>query len=165
MKKDLAYTVALVVILTADVIFDLALVDRYRRFQTTDLEEDMFRDSDYYAIFDIKADRYLTPFPETNNATALRQFEAIVNNPESFVYTHPEDYQLFRVGSWDHIQGDMEGVTKMHLADATDFSRARETHTHGNGSDGQVSTVKPQGRDSLSPKEVGGDVPVGSLAP
>jgi len=39
---------------------------------------------------------------------ALRHFEDEVNNPQSPLYKHPEDYTLFHLGQYDETTGQFD---------------------------------------------------------
>lgn len=52
-----------------------------------------------YAIKDVKAAIYLTPFiTERNQVIPLRQFEELTNDPKSIINRHPEDFELHNLG-------------------------------------------------------------------
>lgn len=54
-----------------------------------------------YAIRDFKTG-FLTPTLDQNDAAAARNFEhAVLVNQDSLFFSHPEDYALYRVGSYD----------------------------------------------------------------
>lgn len=53
-------------------------------------------------LFDSKAESYSAPTVAESNAAAIRQFEILVNDKQrTLVSTHPEDFTLFRIGSYD----------------------------------------------------------------
>ena len=54
-----------------------------------------------FSIYDAKAQAYFPPFYLHNSQMAIRQFGDMVNDPESRVSKHPEDYTLFNLGEWD----------------------------------------------------------------
>lgn len=58
-----------------------------------------------YAIRDSKTG-FLQPTCEMNDASAMRNFEhAVMAGPDSLFFSHPEDYALYRLGSYDTDKG------------------------------------------------------------
>lgn len=62
-----------------------------------------------YAIKDVKADCFLTPFTSENDATASRALGGIVNDKQSMFGQHPEDYVVYHVGQFDQASGQLVG--------------------------------------------------------
>ncbi|QXP08657.1 MAG: nonstructural protein [Arizlama microvirus] len=58
-----------------------------------------------YCVLDRKAKIYNTPYFIMNDAVAIRQFSMVVNGQDSMVAKFPEDYILYRVGSFDMLEG------------------------------------------------------------
>jgi len=54
-----------------------------------------------FSIYDVKAQNYHIPYNLKNEAIAIREFADIVNDPQTSIYKHPEDYTLFKIGTWD----------------------------------------------------------------
>jgi len=54
-----------------------------------------------FTIYDSKAQAYLTPFFLHKDGMAMRVFADCVNDKNHQFGKHPEDYTLFRIGSWD----------------------------------------------------------------
>lgn len=59
-----------------------------------------------YAIKDAKTG-YMPVNVDFNDASAMRNFEHAVQNPDSLLRSHPNDYALFRVGNWDNDTGEI----------------------------------------------------------
>lgn len=56
----------------------------------------------FVELFDAKADTYTQPSVAQSNADAIRQFGILVNDKQgTLVSLHPEDFTLYRVGSFD----------------------------------------------------------------
>lgn len=53
-----------------------------------------------FAIFDLKAQAFLTPFFSENVNTAMRSLESTANSPESFLGMYPNDYEVYRLGEF-----------------------------------------------------------------
>ena len=56
-----------------------------------------------YAVFDLKAKAYLSPFSAATDGLAVRQVQDLVRQPNSIFNAHCEDFTLYRVGQFlDH---------------------------------------------------------------
>lgn len=60
-----------------------------------------------FAIYDAKAEAYMTPFFCQTVGLAIRQMEGVVSNPELSVSQYPEDFTLFEIGSYDPQTGTL----------------------------------------------------------
>lgn len=69
-----------------------------------------------YAIYDMKAKAYLQPFYMHNGEMATRDFTNIVNDPQTRVGRNPEDYQMFHLGQFDDITGELSPQPPMLIA-------------------------------------------------
>lgn len=61
-----------------------------------------------YSVFDVKAAVFANPFYMPNDAVAIRGFTEAVNNPQSVLNKHPEDYSLYKLGIFDDSVGKLE---------------------------------------------------------
>lgn len=63
-----------------------------------------------FSIYDTVANMYGFPFPAVNQGTAVRQFQAeqAISGGQQPMQTHPADFRLFEVGSFDSTTGVME---------------------------------------------------------
>ena len=59
-----------------------------------------------YSVKDIKTG-YLPPTFDMNDLSAMRNFEHACMNEDSLFFTHPADYQLYKVGSFDTETGSI----------------------------------------------------------
>ena len=48
---------------------------------------------------------FLSPTIDMNNASAVRNFDHAMMQSQSIMHTHPEDYALVRIGSFDSETG------------------------------------------------------------
>lgn len=55
-----------------------------------------------FTVYDEKAEAFLPPFMLPKIQMAIRTFTDTVNNPETQIFLHPEDYQLFHLGEFDN---------------------------------------------------------------
>lgn len=74
-----------------------------------------------YVIYDSKAEIYNQPFHFINDGQATRQFSDAVNNPETDFAKHPEDYTLFRIGTYDDSTTKIETTTPISLGVGIEF--------------------------------------------
>jgi len=81
-----------------------------------------------YSIFDSKAEIYKTPFEQVNNAEAMRTFHDLVNDKNTIISKHPEDYDLYNIGTWDNENGKLETTKVMYLIKGTDFERNNDDY-------------------------------------
>jgi len=58
-----------------------------------------------YSIRDIKAETYGSPFYLSQDGQALRAFGDLVGDEKTSIHKHPEDYQLFKLGTYDDNSG------------------------------------------------------------
>lgn len=68
-----------------------------------------------FTIYDNKAKAYLPPFFSQNTATAIREVEQAVNNPDHGLHVHAEDYGLFELGEFHESSGKIESEMPVHV--------------------------------------------------
>ena len=61
-----------------------------------------------YSVYDVKVQIYNTPFFFPHDVHAIRAFERLRQDPQSFVSQHPDDYQLYCVGEFDDTRGRLK---------------------------------------------------------
>lgn len=61
-----------------------------------------------YAIFDVKAGNYATPFFMQRDAMADRAFSDLVNDARSTINKHPGDYSLFKIAVFDDNSSEIK---------------------------------------------------------
>lgn len=57
-----------------------------------------------YAIRDMKSS-WLIPSCEQNDQVAIRNFRHACMSAESVLHTHPDDFVLYRIGTYDNLIG------------------------------------------------------------
>lgn len=72
----------------------------------------------FYAIFDSATGAYMRPFLMQSDGQAMRMFLDETKKDDSPIAAHPEDYSLFRVGSWDDQDASIEAQSPTCLARA-----------------------------------------------
>lgn len=63
-----------------------------------------------YVVRDTVADAFNVPMFFPNNAFALRSLKDCVNSGEHNYSKHPEDYVLYRIGTFDDQTGQITGL-------------------------------------------------------
>lgn len=104
-----------------------------------------------FAIFDKKGDDYGVPFFQLSTGVAKRTFSDLVLDPRSFLYAHPEDYDLYFLGYYYSDSGRIESEHPRYVCSAAEFSAALK------GVQGDVNPLCPSATDDGKIKD---DVPV-----
>lgn len=80
------------------------------------------------AIYDKRATDYTPPQAYPTLGVAERQFTDAVNNPESHLNKHPEDYSMQHLGEYESSTGIiyMKKEGPEHLMDATQVLAPRQ---------------------------------------
>jgi hypothetical protein len=68
-----------------------------------------------YSIHDSKAEAFLPPFFLNNKHLAIRAFTDGINDPNTSLYKHPEDYSLFHLGEFDDDTGSIVPITPVNV--------------------------------------------------
>ncbi len=68
-----------------------------------------------FSVYDSKVEAYMRPFFMQTEAEALRAFRETVNDGQSSFFKHPEDYTLFKVGTFDESTGLISGFELVSL--------------------------------------------------
>ncbi len=79
-----------------------------------------------YSVFDNKGGNYGTPFFALEDGIAARLFTDLVQDNQSTVNRHPEDFSLFKVGEFDDREGKIKSQLPIHLTSAVSVKRIEE---------------------------------------
>ncbi len=60
-----------------------------------------------YSFYDTASGSYMRPFVAQADGEATRVFMDLVSDPEHPIGKHPEDYSIFRLGSFNDQSGDI----------------------------------------------------------
>ena len=60
-----------------------------------------------YSIFDTKSGVFDRPFCAVSDGAATRAFGDMCKEPESVIGKHPDDFALYRVGSWNNVDAQI----------------------------------------------------------
>ena len=79
-----------------------------------------------YAIKDIKAGKFASPFYAPNDELAKRMLHNTVNTEEdnNFLNKYAEDYQMFRLGTYSEEDGTIESEVEF-LCNASEFKKTK----------------------------------------
>lgn len=78
-----------------------------------------------YSIRDVKVNVFNTPFFQTSKAGAIRMFSDLVNDPNSTLNKHAEDFQLYEIGVFDSESGAFIAHDQTQfISNATEFLRS-----------------------------------------
>jgi hypothetical protein len=81
-----------------------------------------------FVVFDEKSQTYTAPTLHPTRAQALRSFGDAVNGGQGVISSHPEDFTLFEVASYDMRTGVIEVMeTKSVVANGLDLVKLIES--------------------------------------
>lgn len=72
-----------------------------------------------FSVFDSKAAIFGTPFFMLREQMAIRAITDMVNDPETMIAKHPEDFSLYHLGVFDDENGDIEMCKPRNIATAS----------------------------------------------
>lgn len=72
-----------------------------------------------YSIFDKKSDVFANPMFFLKDGEATRTFSDITNDPKTTIYSHPEDYSLYMIGTFNDNSGEIVKNNPKHIVNAT----------------------------------------------
>lgn len=68
-----------------------------------------------YSVFDEKAKSFAPPFCMHTDGQATRGFGDACEDPKSLMSKHPQDYSLYKLGSFDDFEGKMIPLNQPEL--------------------------------------------------
>lgn len=74
-----------------------------------------------FAVYDSKAEAYMTPFFMNKSLQAIRSFKDAIANPELPFGRHPADFTLFGIGSFNDNSAVLEAITPKSLGNALEL--------------------------------------------
>lgn len=74
------------------------------------------------SVLDLATETYGRPFVVHHPRQAVRSFTDEVNNPESEIARHAEDYELYQLGTFDDATGQLE-AGPLRLVRAIDLKK------------------------------------------
>jgi len=76
-----------------------------------------------YTIYDTKAEHYGNPVFIRTDAEARRMFSQVANDMQTEIGKHPEDFILYRIGTWDAENGNLNPEAGTCIAKAIEFQK------------------------------------------
>lgn len=70
------------------------------------------------AVKDVKAGHYAKPVAVPTDAVGVRAFADAVNDSSSEYFKHPEDYEIWNIGTYDDNTGELVASQPRQLANA-----------------------------------------------
>lgn len=67
-----------------------------------------------FGVKDTMAEAYMNPFYARSTGEAIRSFADETNKPDSPFNRHPNDYNLFELGEFDQVTGEMKILAAPH---------------------------------------------------
>lgn len=75
-----------------------------------------------FAVYDVKAQAYATPFLYNHKPEAIRAFMTASNDPQTNLNKYPADYKLYYLGEFDDQSGKYTSLNiPEYLNTASDF--------------------------------------------
>lgn len=73
-----------------------------------------------FIVLDSKSAQFGTPMFLPSEGVAIRSFSDEVNrsDPQNLVYSHPEDFHLYKAGKYDTLTGEFKTITPQSLVSA-----------------------------------------------
>nr|QXN72800.1 MAG: nonstructural protein [Microvirus sp.] len=68
-----------------------------------------------YALRDIRTDAYMRPIFLQNQSVLERSLYDALSDENSLLSSHPEDYQVYKLGSFDEQTGKISPIAPEHL--------------------------------------------------
>lgn len=87
---------------------------------------DMYLIMHMYSVRDTKAECYLAPFMMRTDYEAQRAFADSVNREGTLLHDHPEDFVLYKIGSFNQGTGMLIGVEHKSLGKGSDYVLSRD---------------------------------------
>lgn len=78
------------------------------------------------SVKDSKAESWSVPASADTKAAAIRDFGSLVSDGRTIIGQHPEDFDLYVVGSFDLLAGTIEACIPVHLANGADLKPTKE---------------------------------------
>ncbi len=74
-----------------------------------------------FTVYDEKAQVFTTPFFVATVGIATRAFSDAINSPDHQFGKHPQDYTLFKLGTFDDNTAELKSETKQSIGNGVEF--------------------------------------------
>lgn len=82
-----------------------------------------------FAVYDSKMEAYARPFNMLTVGQATRAFADVVNDANTEISKHPEDFTLFLLGEYDEQKGYYENLpAPQALGQALEYHQGKKTY-------------------------------------
>lgn len=78
-----------------------------------------------YAIRDAQVNSYSQPFYSPTHGSALRAFSDHVNDPQSAPNKHPDDFNLYHLGTFNDETGQLVAVDPTRIGTALEYIKEK----------------------------------------
>ncbi len=78
-----------------------------------------------YTVLDLKAEQYSNPVFCRTDGEARRQFSVIATDETTEIGRHPEDFMLYRIGTFDPETGNIKTEAGTAIAKAIEFKKEK----------------------------------------
>ncbi len=95
-----------------------------------------------FAVYDVKSCTFSPPFFVTEPGVAIRNFSDVCNDPNSMIFRHPEDFDLYMLGEFDDFKGEFDNIKPVNLGKATNFVKSMPHKTIVEASSGKNEKKK-----------------------
>ncbi len=86
-----------------------------------------------YSIYDTAAAYYMNPWTSPTDASAMREFEIMVNKGDNQISHNPQDFTLFNLGEWTNHNGIIVPQAPIKVLtglEAKNFKELKDNVTH-----------------------------------
>lgn len=105
--------------------------------------------SKVFCIYDSKAEAYMNPFFQKNDAMALRSVRQAVADPNTTFHQFPMDFTLFYLGTYDDASAEFDLLTVPSIVSPLhQLPMERSTDETSPVSDGAQLQQRPESRDT-----------------
>lgn len=84
--------------------------------------------TNFYTMYDTKAELFCRPFLAMNDQVAKRMFAELINNPDTDMGKWPADYTLFALGQYDDTTAEITLMEKASLGNGIEYVTEKPLH-------------------------------------
>lgn len=74
-----------------------------------------------FTILDTKAGIYMAPYFAPNEALGIRTFKDLLNNPQTVMAKHPDDFALYFCGEYNTQSSELTTGKLIHICSANEL--------------------------------------------
>ncbi len=75
-----------------------------------------------FTIYDTKTESFSNPFFAPTQGAAIRIFSDSASDPATLLNKHPQDFQLYEIGSWNDNTAELLGTKRHPLGTADQYA-------------------------------------------